>query len=228
MNRTHDRIGGIHHSQFIIHHFFRQSSHCRSYSQPTWSNRLTETDEALVLASQAGDRTAFEQLVRRTARLVHARLYLATGQSRDAEDLSQETFLVAWRSIKQVTDPSGFRSWLLSIARTVTIDATRREGRKKRTGMRMSADVIGQIPAQSPSPPEVVVGEESRQKVLALLRGLPEEYRLPLMLRYLSDHDYETIGRQLGLTNGSLRGLLNRGMTLLRERAAKAGLTSPV
>ncbi len=69
------------------------------------------------------------------------------------------------------------------------------------------------------------MAEESRQNVLALLRDLPEEYRLPLMLRYLNDFDYQTIGRQLGLSNGSLRGLLNRGMTMLRDRAEKAGLS---
>ena len=44
-----------------------------------------------------------------------------------------------------------------------------------------------------------------------------EEYRLPLMLRYLGDADYETISRQLALSNGSLRGLLRRGMQMLRE-----------
>lgn len=187
---------------------------------------MIETDEELVLKSQAGNRTAFEQLVRRTARLVFARLYLDTGRPRDAEDLVQETYLVAWRSIKQMTDPTGFRPWLLSIANTVAIDFARHEGRKKRSGTRLSGDIIGSIPARSPSPPETAIAEESRQNVLALLRDLPEEYRLPIMLRYLNDFDYETIGRQLGLSNGSLRGLLNRGMTMLRERAVKAGLSA--
>ena len=186
---------------------------------------MTETDEALVLKSQAGDRSAFEWLVRRTARLVFARLYLDTGRARDAEDLVQETFLVAWRSIKQVTDPTGFRTWLLSIAHTVAIDAARHDSRKKRSGQRVSSDVLGQIPARSPGPVDSLMAEESRQRALALLRELPEEYRLPLMLRYLHDFDYETISCQLGLTNGSLRGLLNRGMTMLRDRAVKTGLT---
>ena len=186
---------------------------------------MTETDEELVLKSQAGNRTAFEELVRRTARLVFARLYLDIGRPRDAEDLVQETFLIAWRSIRQMTDPTGFRPWLLSIAHTVAIDSARHEGRKKRSGTRVNGDVLGSIPAKTPGPPEAVMAEESRQNVLALLRDLPEKYRLPLMLRYLNDFDYQTIGRQLGLSNGSLRGLLNRGMTMLRDRAAKAGLS---
>ena len=49
-----------------------------------------------------------------------------------------------------------------------------------------------------------------RERVLVALRSLPDEYRLPLALRYLAGADYDTIGEQLGLTNGSLRGLEGR------------------
>ena len=59
---------------------------------------------------------------------------------------------------------------------------------------------------------------ERREQVLSALRSLPEEYQMPLTLRYLAGADAETIGTQLGLTNGSLRGLLHRGLKLLRER----------
>lgn len=181
----------------------------------------------LVLKSQAGDRSAFEQLVRRTARLVFARLYLDTGRPDETEDLVQETFLVAWRSIRQVTDPLGFRTWLLSVAHTVAIDAARRSARKKRSaaGVRLDPSALAAVPdRRTPGPPQIAEREEARQTVLKLLRDLPEDYRMPLMLRYLHDYDYDAIGRQLGLSNGSLRGLLNRGLTLLRDRAAKAGL----
>ena len=91
------------------------------------SHRVNESDEVLVGRSQRGDRAAFEELVRRTARLVFSRLYLETGSSDRAEDLAQETFLLAWRKIRQVTDPAGFRSWLFTIAQSVAIDAYRRD-----------------------------------------------------------------------------------------------------
>jgi RNA polymerase sigma-70 factor, ECF subfamily len=51
-----------------------------------------------------------------------------------------------------------------------------------------------------------------------VLRSMPEEYRLPLSLRYITGADYDTIGEQLGLTNGALRGLLHRGLKMLRDR----------
>src|ERR1041384_8126368 len=85
-----------------------------------------ENDEGLVRRAREGDRGAFEELVRRTTRLVYSRLYLETGDPNQAEDLVQETFLRAFRSIRQVTDPKGFRSWLLTIAQSGAIDSFRR------------------------------------------------------------------------------------------------------
>lgn len=181
------------------------------------SDRVNDSDEVLVSRSQRGDRAAFEELVRRTARLVFSRLYLETGSSDRAEDLAQETYLLAWRKIRQVTDPAGFRSWLFTIAQSVAIDAGRRDRRRKRSGTREAAERLQQVADDSPAPDESAQREESRQQVLAMLRSLPEEYRLPLTLRYIAGADYETISQQLGLTNGSLRGLLHRGMSRLRE-----------
>ena len=184
----------------------------------------TDDDRTLVLRSQRGDRAAFETLVRRAARLVFSRIYLETGDVHRTEDLVQETFLTAWRSIHHVTDPAGFRSWLLQVAHTTVIDAARRDSRKKRAGgKREDPDVLRLRPAPGPPPPEVAGNEEAKQKVLAVLRGLPEDYRRPLMLRYFAGADYESIGRELGLTNGSLRGLLSRGMSLLRHELNRLG-----
>ena len=59
---------------------------------------------------------------------------------------------------------------------------------------------------------------DERRRIMSLLQNLPAEYREPLMLRYLGGADYETIGRQLAISNGSLRGLLQRGMKLLRDK----------
>jgi RNA polymerase sigma-70 factor (ECF subfamily) len=183
----------------------------------------TSDDVFLVVRSQNGDRAAYEQLVRRTGRLVYARIYLDVGDAHRAEDLAQETFLTAWRSIGQVTEPAGFRTWLLSIARTVTLDAVRHESRKKRSAARRTelADAAAQVRDAADTPPEAIQRDESRQRVRDMLASLPQEYAMPLTLRYIAGADYDTIGRQLGLSNGALRGLLNRGMSRLREMMRK-------
>ena len=186
---------------------------------------MTDSDEALVRKSMNGDRASFEELVRRTARLVFSRVFLEVGDVHRAEDLVQETFLVAWRSIRQVSEPSGFRSWLFTIAHSVVVDAARRDSRKKRLPQRNreQADVIGTIAAAEASPAAAAEKNEERENVLSVLRSLPEEYRMPLMLRYIGGADYQTIGQQLGLTNGSLRGMLSRGLSMLRSRLTKNG-----
>lgn len=181
-------------------------------------------DERLLIAlSRTGDRAAFESLVRRTARLVYARAYLEAGDAHRAEDLAQETFLTAWRSVAQLapgTDAAGVRAWLLSILRTTAIDAARHDNRKKRRHVRADADELLGVADRGPTAPQALQRDEQRQRVLHALRELPDEYRQVLALRYLAGADHDAIGRQLALTNGSLRGLMHRGLALLRKKLA--------
>jgi len=186
------------------------------------SDRVTEADDALVLKSRGGDRAAFEELVRRTARLLYTRAYLETGDVHRAEDLVQETFLIAWRSIRQVKEPGGFRAWLLSVLHSAMIDSLRRESRRKRKPRNSNPAALDEamlrVADTAPNPVESAQQREQRERALSILRSLPDEYRQVLMLRYLAGADYETIARQLALTNGSLRGLLHRGLAMLRSQ----------
>lgn len=178
---------------------------------------MVDSEIALVRKARDGDRAAFEELVRRTSRLVFARLYLETGDRQRSEDLLQETLLTAFRRLRWLEDAKNFRSWLLTIAQNLAFDAARHDLRKKRAAPgRENPAALANVPGKSPGPEQEVEQEETRAQVLAVLRSLPEEYRLPLTLRYIGGADYESICMQLGLTNGSLRGLLHRGMKLLR------------
>lgn len=180
---------------------------------------MTDAEEALVRNARSGDRAAFEELVRRTSRLVFARLYLETGDAHRAEDLLQETLLIAFRSLAKLSEPKAFRTWLLTIAQNVLTDAIRREQRQKRAGpMQSGPAALAHVEDKTLPPDEQLAQAEMRGQVLAVLRSLPEEYRLPLTLRYLTGADYESIQLQMGVTNGSLRGLLHRGLKMLQER----------
>jgi RNA polymerase sigma-70 factor (ECF subfamily) len=184
---------------------------------------MADSEEALVRSARQGDRAAFEELIRRTSRLVFARLYLEVGDAHRAEDLLQETLLAAFRSLRQLTDPANFRSWLLKIAQNLVIDAARHDLRLKRAApTRAAVQSLDRVAGRTPRPEDQVQREETREQVLAVLRSLPEEYRLPLTLRYIGGADYETISQQLGLSNGSLRGLLHRGLKVLRGKLQQA------
>ena len=181
-----------------------------------------DDDQTLVIRSRGGDRAAFEQLVHRTARLLWAHLLPKCGGDRHrTEDLVQETLLVAWRKLDTLHDPRSFRPWLITVANYALIDSSRRESRKKRRSFHLSRGTDPQTAeavAPASAPDEAMQQDEERRRVLSVLESLPEEYRVPLSLRYLAGADYETIGKQLALSNGSLRGLLQRGMKMLRER----------
>ena len=177
----------------------------------------------LVERSRTGDRAAFEELVRRTSGYLFARLYLETGDPHRSEDLLQETYLSAYRALPGLANQNGFRSWLWSIAQHAVIDAARHDQRKKRQADFAGPTALQLVAGSQPTPDESAEKREERDRVLGILRSLPEEYRLPLTLRYLGGADYESIQLQLGLTNGSLRGLLHRGLKLLREKLGEPG-----
>ena len=181
------------------------------------------SDGELAQASKRGKREAFEELVRRTSLLVYSHLLLELNDSHKAEDLTQETYLNAWRAIEQMSDPSGFRAWLLTIARSVLVDHHRRNSRKKRAGKHTGPEILDTLAGAAPEPSEQIELTEARERALQVLRAMPEDYRRPLMLRYLGGADYEDIGRQMGITVGALRGLLSRGMALLRNEMGKGG-----
>jgi RNA polymerase sigma-70 factor (ECF subfamily) len=184
-----------------------------------------ETDDNLIAQAQAGSRSAFEELVRRTSRLVYVRLFLELGDPHGAEDLTQETFLLAYRSLGRLKDPGQFRSWLCAIADNARIDAVRHERWQKRAAPpRSPAEALDGVAGNIPSPETEAQSSEERERVLATVRSLPEEYRLPVMLRYFAGADYETIEMQLGMTNGALRGMLHRGLKLLREKFEAQGI----
>jgi RNA polymerase sigma-70 factor (ECF subfamily) len=180
--------------------------------------QMSQDEIALTRKAQMGDRAAFEEIVRRTSRLLYARLFLDSGDPHQTEDLLQETLLRAFRSLGQLDRPEHLRPWLLSIAQNVLTDQARRASRKKRGPPTAGPGALASVPGHEPPPLEGAERAEQRARVLAVLRSLPEEYRLPLTLRYLGGAGYESIEAQLGVTNGSLRGFLYRGLKMLRER----------
>jgi len=188
---------------------------------------LVPDETALASRCRTGDRAAFEQLVRLTARGLHAMVYLQTGDHLLAEDITQETYLRAWRSILTLTDPSKFRGWLYAIASKTVVSNARWHKRRKRAGA--TADDLAMLLVSDPAPPpdELASDQEQRTAALEALRALPAQYRQVLALRYLAGADYQSMARQLSLSNGSLRGLLSRGLSLLRQRLNANEVTEP-
>lgn len=165
----------------------------------------------LACAMRAGDRGAFAELHGRFARPLRA-LLLMHAAARDVDDLLQESFLAAWREREALREPSLFGAWLFAIGRSVA-----RQARRRWTLPRASAeDGLEQVAAPG--------GEQAAQRavegaeVLAALQSLPESYRETLALRLVEGLSGPEIAALTGLTHGSVRVNLHRGMELLRGR----------
>lgn len=157
-----------------------------------------------VLAARAGDRAAFTRLHARWHRVVHA-ILLARLPPEDAEELVQEVFVTAWLRLPELAEPAAFPGWVCSIARNRAVDVAR---------ARRPTEPLATEPGVSPPDPHGV------REILAVVHGLPEAYRETLLLRLVEGMNGPEIAARTGLTEGSVRVNLHRGLTLLRERLA--------
>lgn len=165
---------------------------------------------ALVRRAQSGDRAAFEDLIRAHARLVWASVYGWVKDPTWTEDVVQDAFLKAWEAIRDLKQPEAFRGWLLTIARRLSWRQAELSGR---------STPMPDVP-EPPAPVDVADPEEARDEVQRALARLPERYRVPVTLHFLNGMEYGAIEKSTGLANGSLRGLVARGVAKLRAELA--------
>jgi len=160
----------------------------------------------LIRSAIGGDQRAFAQLHARHAQMVHAVL-LARLPPADAEDQVQEVFLIAWKKLAQLDDPSVFGAWLAAIARHRAVDCHRR-----RRPTEPLADGL-------PDPRSASSSDTAEARnVLAAIQSLPEAYRETLVMRLCEGMSGPEIAEVTGLEPGSVRINLHRGMKLLREK----------
>ena len=169
-------------------------------------------DEVLVSAAQGGDRAAFGQLYQRYARMVHGVL-LARVPTAAAEDLVHDVFLQALRSLAAMREVSRFGPWLAAIARNRATDFHRRAKPNDSLDAQPGA-------AEALENPQHEITIEESIALLNAVRELPEVYRETLVMRFVEGMTGPEIAAHTGLTHGSVRVNLHRGMQMLREKWA--------
>jgi RNA polymerase sigma-70 factor (ECF subfamily) len=172
------------------------------------------SDAALVRAAQNGDRTAYGHLYSRYARMVHG-ILLARVAPHYVEDLVQDVFLQALPKLPSLRDPDYFPGWLAAIARNRAADFHR----NAKPDVSLDADPQAE---KSTAPAILVTPQNSHSSAearaaLDAIRSLPEAYREPLILRLVEGMTGPEIATRTGLTHGSVRVNLSRGMQQLRE-----------
>jgi len=175
-------------------------------------------DEFLVDAARSGDRAAFGLLYNRYARMVHG-ILLSRVPPREVDDLVQEVFLSALRQLHSLRDVARFGAWLATITRNRANDYFRRAAPDERVLEPVSDEhAEGERARGKGNDP---VAEQEGAAILAVIRTLPEAYREPLILRLVEGMNGPEIAARTGLTHGSVRVNLCRGMQKLREGLAE-------
>ena len=173
-------------------------------------------DSSLVLAAREGDRAAFGGLYARYARMVHG-ILLARVPASDVDDLVQDVFLRAMPRLCDLRDVARFGPWLAAITRNRANDYYRQR--------RAVAVVTESLPEDEAELPAANTSSDAEAAmILALVRSLPETYREPLILRLVEGMTGPEIAARTGLTPGSVRVNLHRGMLQLREKLSQASL----
>jgi RNA polymerase sigma-70 factor, ECF subfamily len=169
-----------------------------------------DSDAALIRLSQEGQRDAFGQLYQRYARMVHG-ILLAKVPALEAEDLVQEVFLRALPRLHRLREATRFGAWLAAITRNLAKDYYRQP--------RLRIECADDSPAADASaPPHKQDQANEAAEILNSIRNLPEAYRETLILRLVEGLTGPEIAAKTGLSHGSVRVNLNRGMQQLREK----------
>ncbi|HKE00659.1 MAG TPA: sigma-70 family RNA polymerase sigma factor [Planctomycetota bacterium] len=168
-------------------------------------------EPALVARALLGDREASNEIHARFAPVVNA-VVLAHARAQDAADLVQEVFARALAELSRLRNPERLGAWLCEIARNVAIDRLRRR--------RATVDLPDDLADRAT---ETRADEASA--ILATIRTVPETYREALLMRLVEGLTGPEIAERTGLTHGSVRVHLHRGMQHLRDALARRGIT---
>jgi RNA polymerase sigma-70 factor (ECF subfamily) len=166
----------------------------------------------LVRQSIQGDAQAYGELVRAHSKRAYSIAYSVLGDFQAAQDVAQEAFVRGYSKLDSLKDPEKFVGWI----DTITRNLARRALQQRRRESVLLTDFSD--PANHPAAPE-------RTQALNLqeaINSLPETYREPLVMRYITGATYEEIGAMLGMSRNTAEVRIHRAKKMLTENMAKA------
>jgi RNA polymerase sigma-70 factor (ECF subfamily) len=192
-------------------------------SRPAQAGR--DSDERLVETALAGDRRAFERLVRRHQRALVNHLYRHTGQRDLAVDLAQEVFLKVYLSLSSFDPKYRFTTWLYRIASNCAIDHLRKKQPRTCSLHPDPQDEHSDAPVRvlagnEPTPHEVFRVREIQGRLDRAVQKLPADYRQLILLRHRQHCRYDEIARITELPIGTVKNRIFRAREMLRHDLA--------
>ncbi|MGB0034876.1 MAG: sigma-70 family RNA polymerase sigma factor [Candidatus Acidiferrales bacterium] len=172
-----------------------------------------EPDAQLVQQCLRGDGPAWEVLVRRHTRRVFNLCYRFTGNSAEAEDLSQEVFLRIYRTLASYQPAfGGFPTWLTSVTRNLLVDHYRRTRRDRMTdSIEDAMPKLEEKHSSARTPDRLAMSAELSVQLQRALARLSPELREAVILRDLQGLEYNEVQVVLQVPEGTVKSRINRG-----------------
>lgn len=181
-----------------------------------------DSDEELVALTLTGDEAAFTELMRRYKTPILNFTYRLIGDTGEAEDTAQESFVRAYRNLSKASfDRPGrrFSTWLFQIARNAAIDTIRR--RARRPAQSMETVLEGGLASGRPDPSEEAGSRDMERSIAAALLELPEDQRTAIVLAVYEDLSTADIAAVMKTTEKSVDARLYRARQALRLRLSR-------
>jgi RNA polymerase sigma-70 factor (ECF subfamily) len=187
---------------------------------------LEKSESELVAAAKAGSNEAFDELVNRYERKIYRLALRLTGNTEDAEDVLQETFLKAFEHLSDFRQDSRFYTWLVRIAVNEGLMKLRKRRSDKSEPLEDAVDDEGQVMPREfrdwkPNPEQQMNQEEMERILLNAAQSLPASLRAVFFLRDVEELSTEETAEMLNLTTGAVKARLFRARLQLREELSK-------
>ena len=178
---------------------------------------MTSEEAHWVMRAKAGDRAAFAALYARYERRIYGFLYRMLGDADDAADLTQETFLKAYRALDRTGTDLDVSAWLHRIAANACRDVLRRRRRLRWLPWeRREHDAPSSC--REDDPEGLLLGDETQRAVRRVLGGMSPRHRQALILREYAGLSYGEIAAVMGLSRAAVKQRLFRGREEFRAR----------
>ena len=186
-------------------------------------DREAAIDHVLMERVATGDHQAFRHLVERHQNAIVGTVTKMLGNTSDSEDIAQQVFIRVWKHAKRYKPDNKFTTYLYTIARNLVYNETRRRSRKKTvsTDMREDEQHLQHPDDETAQPDASLLDSELREAIDAAIQSLPENQRLAVVLRRYDNLPYEEIASILNTSVPSVKSLLFRARTTLRDTLAK-------
>ena len=176
----------------------------------------------LVRAARSGDARAMETLLERHFTMVRAVCHRIAGAHRDGDDATQEAMIRIVRSLDRFDGRSAFSTWAYRVASNAALDELRRRSRRPMLHVVDDDDDRNEPPDDLAE--RTITATADREALQQALRQIPEEFRVPVVLRDVADFDYDEIAESLGIPIGTVKSRIARGR---RQLAALLGNHEP-